>query len=469
MEMGMAEEPFDLVIQSGTIVTAGGEQAADVGVRDGRVAAIGANLRGREAIDARGLLVLPGGVDPHVHLSSPNPPGIPSQVDDFWSGTRAAAAGGITTVGNMTYPWPGQTLLDAVARDKAEAERDAVIDVALHPVLTDPETQPIADLPALAEAGHTSLKYFMSFGGFTIAPEPYVTAMRLAREAGMVTLVHCEDAALLTDALSQLITTGRIAMQHYPASRPTAAEVAATARLAAFAEQSGAPSYVVHLSCAAALEEVRRGRARGAPLWVETRPLYLFLTEERFAEPDGGKYVGQPPLRTEADRQALWDALASGEIQTVATDHSPWHYADKVAPGLDITTTPPGVPDLDVMLPMLWSEGVQRGRITRQQFVALTSSNAARMLGLYPRKGAIAPGSDADLVLWDSSETRPVSAAAFASVGDFSPYEGWSVTGWPRMTISRGEIVMRDGEVVGRRGRGQVPRRDRVVDSMSVR
>jgi dihydropyrimidinase len=458
----MAAETFDLVIQGGTVVTAEADTETDIGIRDGRVSAFGSGLAGNETIDARGKLILPGGVDPHVHLSPSQPPAGPVWVDDFWSGTRAAAAGGITTVGNMTFPWPGETLLQALERDRAAAERDAMIDVAFHVVLTDPETQPLSEIPTLADLGQTSLKFFMSFGGFATDPLAYLAAMRAAKAAGMLTLVHCEDAALLEDALAALVAAGRIAPRDYPESRPIAAEVAATARAAAFAEQTQAPTYVVHLSCAAALEEVRRGRARGAPLWVETRPLYLFLSEERFTEPDAGKYVGQPPLRPAAYREALWQALASGEIDTVATDHAPWMLADKTAPELDITTIPPGVADLDAMLPLLWSEGVTTGRISRQRFVQLAATNAARFLGLYPRKGEIAVGSDADLVVWDPSETRPVRAATFASNSDYSPYEDWPVTGWPVMTISRGEVVMREGTVVGERGRGQVPRRDRV-------
>jgi dihydropyrimidinase len=458
----VATETFDLVVRGGTVVTAKEEFDADVGIVDERIAAVASGLRGRDEIDASGLMILPGGVDPHVHFSTLDPPGTPGWVDDFWSGTRAAAAGGITTVGNMVYPWPGQTLLQALERDRATAERDAVIDVAFHPVLTDPATQPLSEIPTLAAMGHTSLKYFMSFGGFTVTPEPYLEAMRLANDERMLTLIHCEDAALLADAMSVLVASGRTAPVFYPESRPVTVEVAATARAAAFANQTQAPTYVVHLSSAGALEEVRRGRARGAPMWIETRPMYLFLTEERFAEPDAGKYFGQPPLRTTHDREALWQALVDGEIDTVATDHAPWLYADKTAPGLDITSIPPGVADLDVMLPMLWSEGVTTGRISRQRFVGLSSTNAARLLGLYPRKGTIAPGSDADLVLWDPAESRPVQAARFASNSDYSPYEDWPVTGWPRMTISRGEIIVRDGNVDAQRGRGRVPRRERL-------
>lgn len=208
---------------------------------------------------------------------------------------------------------------------------------------------------------------------------------------------------------------------------------------------------------------MRRGRARGLDLTIETRPLYLFLTDERFAEPDAGKYFGQPPLRKASDREALWQAIENGEIDTVATDHAPWMYADKTSPELNLATIPPGVADLDVMLPMLWSEGVTKGRISRQRFVEITAANAARLLGLFPRKGTIAPGSDADLVLWDPDETRPVRAESFSSNSDYSPYEGWDVTGWPVVTISRGEIIARNGVVDARRGRAEVPPRDRVA------
>lgn len=458
----MPEAAFDTVVRGGTVVTAGGEREADVGITDGVVAAIEPGLTGRETIAASGLYILPGGVDPHVHFSPVDPPPAPGWVDDFWSGSRAAAAGGITTVGHMTYPWPGQTLLQAIDRDKAAAERDGVIDFAFHPVLTDPATQPIEEIPLLAELGHTTLKYFMSFGGFLTQPGPYVRAMRAAREAGMPTLIHCEDAALLDDAVTHLITTGRTAPRFYPFSRPVTVEAAATARAVAFAEQTGAPTYIVHLSSEAALNEVRQGRERGLDLSIETRPMYLFLTDERFAEPDAGKYFGQPPLRSAANQAALWQAVQDGEINTLATDHAPWMYADKTAPDLDLTTIPPGVADLDVMLPMFWSAGVAGGRISRTRFAEITSAYAARLLGLYPRKGTIAPGADADLVLWDPALTRPVEAARFQSISDYTPYEGWQVTGWPVLTMSRGEVVARDGDVIASRGRALVPPRQRV-------
>jgi dihydropyrimidinase len=450
----------DLVIRGGRVVTGDTDYLADVGIQGEAVVQIGGTMRGQREVDAAGKLVIPGGIDAHVHLTPLEEMLTgPHWCDDIYAGTRAAAAGGITAVGNMTFPYSGESLHTAIERDTLAVERDAVVDVFLHPVLTDPVAQPLTDLPGLAQDGHTSLKYFMSFGGFTTQPELYLDAMRIAREVGMITLIHCEDAAILAHATARLLAEGHGAIPNYPRTRPIAAEASATARAAAFAEVTGAPTYIVHLSCAAALEEVRRGRARGVQLGVETRPLYLHLTEERFAEPDGVKYVGQPPLRTRADRVALWSGLANGEINTLCSDHSAWLYADKVMPGIDVTSARPGVADLDTLMPMLYSEGVVTGRISINRFVQVTSTNAAKLFGLYPRKGTIGVGAEADLVVWDPNVTKTLRATDLTSNADYTPYEGWEVTGWPVMTMSRGEIVFRDGEVVARRGRGRLARR----------
>ena len=457
-------QQFDLVIRGGSVVTAGEQSVADIGVVGEQIAQIGGTMSGKREIDARGKVVVPGGVDLHVHLTPFEPPsGGPTWCDDFYSGSRAAAAGGITTIGNMAFPYAGETLRDALARDAALAERDSVVDVVLHPVLTDPATQRFDEIPLLPADGHTSIKYFTSLGGFMSEPTPYLEAMRLAREAGILTLVHCEDAAMIDHATRRLVAEGKTAVAYYPRSRPIASEVAATARIVNFAEQTGAPTYIVHLSSAGALEEVRRGRGRGVPLYVETRPLYLYLTEERFKEPNGAQYVGQPPLRTATDVSALWHAMANGELDTLCTDHAPWLWQDKVVPTMDVTTVRPGVADLDIMLPMLFSEGVGKGRITLNRFVEVSSTNAAKLAGLFPRKGAIAPGADADLVIWDPKLTKPVRAADFFSNGDFSPYEGWEVTGWPTVTISRGEVIVENGQATETRGRGRMARRERTM------
>ncbi|HET9659239.1 MAG TPA: amidohydrolase family protein [Thermomicrobiales bacterium] len=453
--------PHDLVIHGGTIVTSAETYMADVGITGESIAEIGASLQGTREIDATGLLVMPGGIDAHVHVSLDHDPipGEPHWCDNYESGSRSAAAGGITAIGNMVFPHPGETMLQAIERETRDAERQAVIDVFLHPILTDPRTQPLSDIPMLSEMGHKTLKYFMSFGGFTENPLPYLEATDIAAANGMLTMIHCEDSVILERSLERLVERGDLDFTFYPRARPVEAEVAATARAVAFAENANAPTYIVHLSCKGALEEVRRGRGRGAPLWVETRPLYLHFTSERFAEPDGPKYAGQPPLRDRSDVDALWDALASGEIDTLCTDHAPWLFEHKVFPGIDITKLRPGVADLETLLPVLWSKGVETGKLTPNRFVELISTNAAKLFGMYPRKGNIAVGSDADIVLWDPDDTHKVEAATFHTACDYSPFEGWDVTGWPSMTLSRGEIVYQRNEILASPGRGHVLKR----------
>jgi dihydropyrimidinase len=239
------------------------------------------------------------------------------------------------------------------------------------------------------------------------------------------------------------------------------AEVAAVERAIGLARQTGAPVYVVHLSSAAALEQCRLARAAGLPVYVETRPLYLHLTKERFAEPDGAKYVGAPPLRSEADRDAMWRGLAAGDIDTVCSDHAPWTLAAKLDPALDVVTARQGVADLETLMPMLFSEGVTTGRISMDRFVELTSANAARLFGLYPRKGAMTVGADADLVLWDAGQRKTIDGAAMQSRAGYSVYDGWTVQGWPRSVIRRGQVVLRDGIAAARPGEGRWIRRDR--------
>jgi dihydropyrimidinase len=274
-------------------------------------------------------------------------------------------------------------------------------------------------------------------------------------------MVHCEDHALIDDAVARLTAAGRTSLRHYGESRPVVAEVVATQRAVAIAEATGAPIYVVHLSCARALEVCAGARARRLPVAVETRPLYLHLTAERLAEPDGAKYVGQPPLRAREDVEALWAGIRQGTVSTVCTDHAPWSLEAKLDPSLSITRLRPGVENLQTMLPMLHSEGVRAGRISLGRLVEVTAENPARLFGLYPRKGVIAAGSDADIVLFDPNLTRTVERGMIQSNAGHSVYEGWSVTGWPVTTIRRGEVVFQDGRVTGARGSGRLVRRGR--------
>lgn len=449
----------DLVIRNGHIVNADGACSADVGISGETIAQLGGEMQGERELDADGLLVLPGGVDAHVHLSAP--PGEREGavwVDDFTSGSAAALAGGITTVGNMSFPAAGETPMGTLRREEGVAEVQAIADVFLHPVLHDITPDVLAEIPRLPAVGCTSMKVFMIGGEFDAQVEAYVQAIALAGASGLITLIHCEDHALIQAARNRLIQEGRTALRYYPELAPVITEVAATQRAVAIAEATGAPIYIVHLSSARALEVCVAAQERGLQVYVETRPLYLHLTSERFEEEEAGKYVGQPPLREQSDVDALWAGLRQGTIHTVCSDHAPYALADKLDPAHTVARLRAGVENLQLLRPMLFSEGVRTGRVSLSRFVQVTATNATRLFGL-ERKGRIAPGYDADLVLFDPNLTRTVDNSMLKSNADYSVYEGWEITGWPVMTISRGEIVYQDDEVTGAPGRGRIVRR----------
>jgi dihydropyrimidinase len=344
----------------------------------------------------------------------------------------------------------------------AGAGTEAAVDWFLHPVPSTLGPGTGAEIAALAADGHTSFKVFLSVPE-NAAGNPFLTdAVAAAGRAGSLTLVHCEDGAMLERAGQELIESGRGAISNFPDARPVSAEVAAVDQAIDLARQTGSPVYIVHLSSAAALDRCRQARAEGLPVWVETRPLYLHLTRERFAEPDAAKYVGAPPLRDQADLDALWRGLAAGEIDTVCSDHAPWTLADKLDPALNVVTARQGVADLETLMPMLFSAGVVTGRISLDRFVELTSANAARRFGLHPRKGTIAVGTDADLVLWDPQQRRTIDGASMQSRAGYSPYDGWEVQGWPRFVLRRGQTVLADGTPVAQPGQGRWIRRDQV-------
>jgi dihydropyrimidinase len=453
----IADVECDLVVRGGTVVTAGSSGECDLGISEGRICQIGGPLRGLREIDAAGALVLPGGLDMHVHLSMPEPPepGVPGWVDDFASGSAAAIAGGVTTIGNMTFPGSGQSLRQALNRDLSAARGDAAVDYVLHPVMSGASPEALAELPQLASDGHTSLKLFMTFGGFETHADETIEAIRIAGQHGMLTLIHCEDGALVRAAGGQLLASGRGSLADWAESRPESAERAAVERAVAICEATRSPIYIVHLSSRSALRSARRGQERGLPVFVETRPLYLYLTSAALREPQGARYIGSPPLREPDDVQALWAGLADGSVHTLGSDHAPWSLRDKTDDSLDVTTARQGVADLETMMPMLFSAGVRSGRISLSRFVALTSTNAARLFGLYPRKGTIAVGSDADLVVLDPQLRRTIDGRSMQSNADYSAYDGREVHGWPRFTVSRGEVVLEDGQVTAEAGRGQ--------------
>ncbi len=452
---------MDLVIKHGTVATASGGAVLDVGVQDGRIVQLGGNMSAPQEIDAEGMFVLPGGVDPHVHLTPPRTgPGLDSWSDNFEIGTRAALAGGVTTVGNMSFPRKGETMSQGLDRDIEDSNNNSLTDFFHHPVLLDPDAAALDEIPDLAAAGHPSIKIFLSFKRFDRNVDDFLRAMRVAAQADSVVLLHCEDAALMGCCGELVREAGLSSHRHYPETRPVVAERIATERAVGFCEISGAATYIVHLSSQAALEVCRAGRARGLPLYVETRPIYLHLDRSRFDEPDGAKYAGAPPLREQYDRDALWAGVVDGAVSTVATDHAPWTLEQKLDPTLGPAELRQGMAELETSLPMLWSLGVATKKISLNRFVEVISTNPAKLFGMYPQKGCIAPGSDADLVVLDPTEKRVIDGSQMHSAAGYSPYDGWEVEGWPKFTLSRGEIVAEGSSVDAALGRGKlVPRR----------
>lgn len=451
-----ARPETETIVRGGEVFTAGGLRTADVRVVGATIAEIGTGLAPRDAgtreIDARGRLVLPGGIDPHVHLGG-------ARMDDYTSGSAAALAGGITTISNFGGVGDGDTPAAAVARAAALVEAQSIADVIFHPIVSDPATATADTLAALADTGQTTIKVFMVRPSFDAAAPGFVSTLHAARDAGVLTMLHCEDAAIVQATAERMAGEGRGGIEHFADARPAAAEVAATQRATALAEATGAPVYIVHLSSERALRVAEEAQGRGLPVYVETRPIYLHLTRERFDGPEPGLYVGQPPLREQRDVDALWDGIARGTVQVVATDHVAYTREQKLDPSQNVLRHRAGMSNLQVMLPMLYSEGVRAGRITLERFVEVTAANPARLFGLYPRKGTIAVGADADLVLWDPQETRTIRDEDMLSGSGYSVHAGRVVTGWPTLTMRRGEVVYRDGEVLGEPGSGELLRR----------
>jgi dihydropyrimidinase len=447
---GRPRQATELLIRGGRVVNATGSVDADVRIVAESIAEIGPGLApgpGARVIDAAGKLVIPGGIDPHTHLHPPF-------ADDLTTGSAAALAGGITTVGTFAFPGRDETMLQAVDRMTQVVREQAIADVMLHAAPWPPTDADIATLAGLVERGQPSLKIYMVRRDFPAQLAGVIRLLEAARDTGVVVLIHCEDAAMLDAAARRLEADGRADLANYAESRPILAEAAATQQATALCELTGAHLHMVHLSSARALEACRAPRRAGLPFTVEVRPMYLHLTAERLAGPEGPLAIGQPPLRTAEDQAALWAGLASGDADMVATDHAPWTRAQKLDPALTIRSVRPGVSDLRFMLPLYYSRGVAAGRLTPERFVETVSTAAARIMGLFPRKGVIQPGADADVVVFDPARTATVRAADDPSRADYTLYEGWEVTGWPVLTIRRGAVVFEDGQVTGQPGSG---------------
>jgi dihydropyrimidinase len=451
---------LDLAIVGATVVLPSGVGPADVGVTAGKIASIarpGTIDSATRLIDARGMILIPGAVDPHTHLDAEM--FSMRTADDFESGTIAAAAGGVTTIVDYSFQSQGGSLADAIEKWRGKADGRAIIDYGFHVALLDPSPEAIAEIPRVVERGVTSIKIFMMQGFEARAPD-YLRAFKVAGESGALLAIHAEDEHLIGFCTERLLAAGKRDVTHFAASRPPLSEAAAVRRALAMTELCDAPAYFVHLSSGDAIDEIRRARADDRSVLAETRPIYLYLTEERFLEANGAKYVGYPPLRSAEDRDAIWAAIADGTIDVVATDHCSWSLERKLAADR-FTRMPPGMSNLETLVPMLYSEGVSKSRISLSRWVDLIATNPAKIFGMYPRKGAIVEGADADLVIFDPAQKVVINSREMHSRADYDPFEGFEVTGWPKMTISRGIPIAIDRKVDASAGRGEFVARER--------
>ncbi len=454
---------LDLVIRRAHVVTATDDTRCDIGVAGGRIVALGESLpRAAREIDAGGRLVLPGGVDGHCHLDQPMPAPM-KMADDFASGTRSAACGGTTTVIPFAAQAKGESLAAAVADYHRRAEGKACIDYAFHLIVSDPTPTVLAEeLPRLIRDGYTSFKIYMTYDDLKLSDREILEVMDLARREGAMVMVHAENSDAIAWLTEKLLAAGRSAPAYHAAARPAPVEREATHRAITLAELVDVPILIVHVSGGEAIEQIRWAQGRGLNIYAETCPQYLLLTAEHLGGPGfhGAKCVCSPPPRDKASQRQVWEGLANGTFHVVSSDHAPFRYDDpqgKRLGGKEVAFPhiPNGIPGLETRLPVLFSEGVVKGRIDLHRFVALTATNPARLYGLYPRKGTIAVGSDADLVVWDETRHAVIRNDLLHHAVDYTPYEGIEVTVWPALTLSRGAVVWEDGTFRGTAGSGR--------------
>jgi dihydropyrimidinase len=450
------------VIKNGTVVTADLTYKADVKIENGLIIEIGPNLSGNEVLDATGCYVMPGGIDPHVHLEMPFM-GTYS-ADNFESGTRAALAGGTTMVVDFCLPEPGQSLLDALKRwdnKSASANCDYAFHMAItwwgEPVFNEMET-------IVKDKGINSFKHFMAYkGALMVDDDEMFQSFSRCAELGALPLVHAENGDIVAQMQAKLMAEGNNGPEAHAYSRPAAVEGEATNRAIIIADMAGAPLYVVHTSCEQAHEAIRRARQNGMRVYGEPLIQHLTLDESEYFDKDwdhSARRVMSPPFRSKLHQDGLWAGLAAGSLQVVATDHCAFTTEQKRFGLNDFTKIPNGTGGLEDRLPMLWTYGVATGRLTMNEFVAVTSTNIAKILNMYPKKGAILVGADADIVVWDPNRSKTISAANQQSAIDYNVFEGKQVAGLPRYTLSRGVVAVEETTVKTREGHGKFVSRE---------
>jgi len=460
-------QPFDLIIRNGTVVTATDSALCDVGIRDGKVAALGTALgTAAREIDATGKLVLPGGVDSHCHIEQPRDDGT-TNADTFESATTSAAFGGTTCVICFSPQFKGHGIAERAADYHARARR-SVIDYSFHIIITDPSPEVIErELPPLVAAGHRSVKFFMTYKSSFLTDSEVLTVLAAARKNQAFVVIHAENHDAICWMTDRLEAAGLTEAKYHAWAKPALVEREAIQRIAALAELVDVPVQIFHVSSEEGAEEIRRAQGRGLKIFGETCTQYLAFTAADLDRPDceGTKFLCSPALRSVADQEALWKHIRLGTLGVVSSDHAPYMFGgptgkQAVARHASFSEVPNGVPGLETRMPFLFSEGVGKGRIDLQTFVAITATNPAKLFGLHPRKGSIACGMDADIAIWDPSLSRTVREGDMHHAVDYTPYEGMTLTGWPITTLVRGRIVMDGNERLAEPGFGQFQPRE---------
>ena len=457
---------MSLLIKNGRIVTAVDDYRADIFVEDEVVTLIGKNLdvEADEVIDATGRLVIPGGIDPHTHFDMPF--GGTVSADDFETGTRAAAHGGTTTIIDFAIQTKGHSTLEGLDTWHAKAEGKTSIDYGFHMIITDMEDERLPEMRRLVEEGVTSYKLFMAYPGVLYVDDGTLyRAFRQAGENGTLICMHAENGIVIDEIIKIAKREGKHAPKWHALTRPTRMEAEGVHRAIAIAEVADVPVYIVHLSSSDALEQVTIARDRGVPAFAETCPQYLFLDISRYEQEgfEGAKYVMTPALREKWNQERLWRGIRFGDLQAISTDHCPFCFKEQKELGLDdFTKIPNGAPGVENRMALIYNGGVAEGRISLNRFVEITSTAAAKMFGLFPRKGTIAVGSDADIVIFNPERKERISVHNPVTHNmnvDYSAYEGFEVAGYPETVISRGTVVIRDCKYVGRKGHGRYLKR----------
>jgi dihydropyrimidinase len=456
---------MDTVVTNGIVVTATETYQADIGIKGGKIAALGQSLKGTETIDARGNYVFPGGIDIHTHFELPFMGTVAA--DDFETGSIAAACGGTTTFIDFAIQGKGESLHQALETWMARVRGKAAIDYGFHVAIGDMTDEVMnVEMAQMVEQGITSFKVFMAYKGtFMVDDETLFKALIKAKELGALIMVHAENGDVLNYLINKHVAEGKKEPIWHALSHPPEAEAEAAGRAIILAGLAGAPIYIVHLSASQALEKVKEARHKGQPAFAETCPQYLFFHTEHYELPnfEGAKYVMSPPLRDRGNEKFLWQGLISGDLQVVATDHCPFNFVGQKDMGRDdFSKIPNGMPGVETRVPLMYHFGVNEGRFSVNRFVELVSTNPARIFGLAPQKGTISIGADADLVIYDPEKEVRLSVENLHMNVDHSPYDHITVRGYPVLTMQRGKIIVRDGQFVGEVGAGRFLRRRRI-------